>query len=380
MQVTEVLEKLVSIDTTNPPGNEKDLSDWIAGYLAPYGFEIEQPSCGENRTSLIAKFRRGDGPKLVLNGHLDVVPAGAGWATHPFEPVRKDGRIYGRGSADMKAGVAAMICAAIEVAKCPEGVLGELCLIFSADEEIVNLGTLSCRHGWIDADFAVIGEPTDMQIEIAHKGTARFEIIVHGKGCHSSMPWNGVNAVQKALKAVKAIEQFDKSLESVTHPLLSRPSIAVTMIRGGEKDNIIPDKCSVFVDYRMIPGDTGDRVERAIAAYLDAVKADDTEFAYSLRRYINLEPGEVAKDHPWVKRTAEVYESQFGVKPVIRDFPATCEQVLFVKEGIPAVVVGPGRIEQAHVANEYVEIQQLEQAVIYYEALARRVLKGDGTL
>lgn len=375
MSVVNILEPLIRYNTTNPPGNEAELAGWIAAFLASHGFEIDLPSCGENRKSVVARLKMGQGPKIVLNGHLDVVPPGDGWDTDPFCPVLKDGRVYGRGSADMKGGVAAMIQAGVSVAAASQKLCGELCLVFVADEEILNLGTISCREGWLDAGFVVIGEPTGLQIEIAHKGTARFEITVEGKSCHSSMPWNGVNAIEKMAKVIHAMEEYDASLRGRAHPLLSRPSIAVTTIGGGEKDNIIPGSCTIRVDYRMIPGDTGQAVEERLCGYLAAIKAKDAEFQYSIRRYINLEPGEIPADHPFVRTAGKVYEEKFGASPVVRDFPASCEQVLFVKEGIPALVFGPGSIEQAHVANEFVEIWQLEEAAGYYEALVRTILE-----
>lgn len=377
MPTIDILKKLVSVDTTNPPGNEAELSAWIAALLESYGFLTEQPECGENRKSVIARLPIGKGPKFIFNGHLDVVPAGGGWKTPPFEPVIRDGKLYGRGSADMKGGVAAMMEAGIEIAKDPQGLCGELCLNFVADEEIINLGTLSCKYAWENADYVVIGEPTNLQIAVAHKGTARFEITVEGKSCHSGMPWNGINAVRKASKVIEAVEELDRSLEAVSHPLLGRPSISVTMIKGGEKDNIIPGSCRVYVDYRMIPGDTGDSVEKTIRAYLDRIKREDDQFQYSVRRYINLEPGEVAMDHPFVKNAQEVFRKATGEETAVRDFPATCEQVLFTREGIPAIVMGPGRIEQAHVVDEFVELWQVERAAQYYELLARHMLRKD---
>lgn len=377
MQAVDILKKLVSVDTTNPPGNEAELAAWIDETLKPLGFLTEQPECGKNRKSIIARLPMGEGPKLVFNGHLDVVPAGKGWTTPPFEPVIRDGKLYGRGSADMKGGVAAMMEAGIRIARNTQGLCGELCLNFVADEEIINLGTLSCKHGWEDGDYVVIGEPTNLQIAVAHKGTARFEITVEGRSCHSGMPWNGVNAVGKALKAVRAIEDMDRALETISHPLLGRPSISVTMINGGEKDNIIPGTCRIAVDYRMIPGDTGDLAEERIREYLEKIKSSDDQFEYSLRRYINLEPGEIAMDHPFVKTAKAVFEKTAGEKTRVRDFPATCEQVLFTREGIPAIVIGPGSIEQAHIVDEFVELRQVEQAAKYYEMLARHVLRKD---
>lgn len=374
MTVTEILKQLVSIDTTNPPGNEAELAAWIAEYLETYGFSVEQPECGKNRKSILAKLSFGEGPKLVFNGHLDVVPAGDGWETQPFLPVIRGTRMYGRGTADMKGGVAAMIAAATGIACNHPEICGELCLNFVADEEIINLGTHSCKYGWQDADYVVIGEPTEMQIAIAHKGTARFKIIVYGKSCHSGMPWDGINAIEKAAKVILAMRKFDDSLKEIQHPFLSRPSISLTMIMGGEKDNIIPGLCEICVDYRMIPGDTGDSVEQKLCRYLKEIEAEDSEFQYKILRYINLEPGEISSEHKLVKTAQAVFENTMHKPTSVRDFPATCEQVLFTKEGIPTIIIGPGSIRQAHVSNEFIEIEELEAAAKYYEALAREIL------
>ena len=378
MTVIEILQKLISVNTTNPPGNEAELSAWIAGCLEPYGFLAEQPECGENRRSIAAVLSMGTGPKMVLNGHLDVVPAGEGWKTEPFAPVMDNGCIYGRGSADMKGGVAAMMAAGMAIAENHQGMRGTLCLNFVADEETTNLGTISCKKKWEDADLVVIGEPTEMQLAIAHKGTARFKITVHGKKCHSGIPWDGVNAIEKTGKVIQMIQEFDKDLKQVTHPLLSRPSISVTMIKGGEKDNIIPDSCAVCVDYRMIPGDTGDSVEKRLRGYLEDIRADDPSFLFDIQRYINLEPGEIPSNHRFVKMAADVFEREMKRAAVVRDFPATCEQVLFTREGIPAIIVGPGSIKQAHTVDEFVEISQVEAASRYYEALVRNMLGENG--
>lgn len=374
MSVLETLTTIIRMDTTNPPGDEALLADWISEYLKPYGFVVEMPECGENRRSVVARLSMGEGPKLVLNGHLDVVPAGEGWDTNPFVPAIRNARVYGRGSADMKGGVAAMIEAGIAIAGQQRELCGELCLVFVADEEIINLGAHSCRPWWKDADYVVIGEPTQMQIAIAHKGTARFEITVSGKSCHSGTPWDGINAVEKMAVILKAIQQYDDALKHRTHPLLSRPSVSATMIKGGEKDNIIPGVCSLWLDYRMIPGDTGDRVEMELKKFIDQAACHDPEFSYSIHRYINLEPGEISAEHELVKTAEQVFAETFARRTGVRDFPATCEQVLFTREGIPAIVIGPGSIRQAHVANEFVEISQLEEAALFYEALARRLL------
>lgn len=373
--VTEILKALVAYDTTNPPGEEQALAEAIASALGKTGFAVETPSCGQGRASVIASLKRGYGKKLVFNGHLDVVPAGSGWKSDPFSAMEREGRIYGRGTADMKGGVAAMIAAALRLAGQPGSFSGELVLNFVADEEITNLGTLSCKKWWKDADYVVIGEPTALDIEIAHRGTARFAITIEGRPCHSSMPWNGRNAIEKAADVILAIQKYNAVLAERKHPLLPSPTAAVTMIGGGEKDNIIPGFCTLCVDRRMIPGDTGDSVEQEIHEILQAAMGTGSDaYTYALKRYICLDAGSVDAASEIVSHAEAAFSKCFGHAAAVKDFPATCEQAIFTQNGVPAIIFGPGSIDQAHIADEYVDAGELEAAVSFYEAFAKQVL------
>jgi acetylornithine deacetylase/succinyl-diaminopimelate desuccinylase family protein len=371
--VTELLKELVAFDTSNPPGNEMACAEWIAGLLKPRGFDARVVPSSETRGSLVASWKKGKGgKKLVLNGHIDVVPVGENWDTPPFIATEKNGRIYGRGTADMKGGVAAMIAAALNFVQ--REFTGELVLNFVADEERINLGTLASLPYTDGADYVVIGEPTMMNLNIAHRGTIRFRIGFAGRSCHSGTPQNGLNAIENAALGILALKEYARSLKAVHHPILPSPTCVVTTIEGGETDNIVPGSCFAAVDRRMIPGDTEKSTEEEIRAVLDRVKTEHSEFDYTLERYLCLGPGEVVSDSEIVRLAGQVYRECFGEDCRVGDFTATCEQTIFTSRGMPAIIMGPGSIEQAHIRNEFVEIAQLDKAVRFYKAFLNAVL------
>lgn len=374
MPVAQLLSALVEVDTTNPPGNERALAQLVAQMMTPFGYSCDVVDCGEGRASLVASRRFGSGFKYVMNGHLDVVPATGSWSSDPFRAQIRDGRLYARGAADMKGGVAAMILAAQHLAMNPQDLHGEVVLNLVADEELYNRGTLSTKPCWEDADLVVIGEPTQLQIHVAHKGTVRFHLKVKGHSCHSSMPEIGVNAVSMMALAIQQLEAYGRTLVTRKYPLMKPPTLTVTGIAGGEKDNIVPGLCTATLDRRIIPGETGDSVEAEIRAVLDAIARENPEFVYELDRYICLEAGYIAQDHPCVRQAETVYRACFAEPAIVKSFPATCEQAIFSRSGVPAMVFGPGSIDQAHIVDEYVELEQLERAAVFYESFARSLL------
>lgn len=373
-RVYQTLRQLIAFDTSNPPGNEQGLAQHIAKEMEAVGFSTQLPSCGEGRASVVATKQFGPGKKLVLNGHLDVVPAVGKWASDPFCAEIRNGRMYGRGTADMKGGVAAMMEAARRICDRPDGITGTLALNFVADEEIINLGTHSCKLMWQDADYVVIGEPTQLQIQIAHRGTIRYRITFVGQSCHSSNPDGGHNAVAMAAHFVDEVGRWNEQLRQRTHPVLPGPTVAVTTIEGGEKDNIIPDRCAVCFDRRIIPGETPDQVEQELQQVLQRTKQQMPDLHYEMERYICLASGSIDMDSPLCEMAQQVYQQCFDKQAVVCGFPATCEQCIFTNAGIPTMIFGPGSIAQAHIVDEYVELEQLDQAVAYYEALIRTAL------
>ncbi|WP_169312615.1 M20 family metallopeptidase [Leadbettera azotonutricia] len=366
------MKKLISFDTSNPPGNEAECAKWAASWLESCGFETRLVNHSEKRSSVIASIRKGKGKKIVFNGHLDVVPVGSEWDTNPFEAVEKGSRIYARGAADMKGGVAAMIAAAATMADQPFN--GEIMLNLVADEELFNVGTMKTLEFTKDADFVIIGEPTCMELHIAHRGLVHFLIRFEGKSCHGGLPELGVNAIENAALGILALKEYAALLKTRKHPLLPNPTFASTVIQGGEKDNIIPGVCTLRADRRLIPGESPETAEREIRAVLDGLKIAHPEFGYTLENYHSMGSGEISSDAELVKLAGNVYRDCFGEDCKIACFPASCEQTFFTAAGADAVIIGPGSIEQAHVVNEFIEKAEIEKAERFYKAFLKAAL------
>ncbi len=371
-----LLKELVAFDTSNPPGNEKPLAGYISDVMESLGFSVSMVPCGENRSSVIGiRGSSEQGAKLLLNGHLDVVPASDNWSSDPFV-LRKDGdRLYGRGTADMKGGIAAMLAAVKRL--CEEKFAfenGQLILAFVADEELHNKGTLSL----LDlpevraADIAVIGEPTSLEVCVGHRGTARSVIRVNGKPAHSSEPHKGVNAVAQMAHVICALDRHNEHLSTVSHPVIPSPSLAVVMIEGGEKDNIIPGHCDIRVDRRTLPGETEEMIVEELKGVLDSTGAHLKEFSYDITPYIFLAAGVADQDSLVVRTAQSAYSQVFGHEAVLKDFKATCEQSIFLDAGIDTIIFGPGSIDQAHIDDEFTTENQLAGAVDFYYTLIKK--------
>lgn len=363
-----ILEKLISFETVN--GNEAACAKWIAHLLDSLGMDVSLQDVGNARANVFARIGRGD--QLLLCGHLDVVPAHGAWVTPPFELVKENGFYFGRGCADMKGAIAAMISAAHQFLVSDEPLQKGFALLFVADEEKDNLGTNLFLHQHIDdIKYCVIGEPTDLQIAIAHKGVARFRITVHGKSAHSSIAHEGANAIQGAALLVAAISQEDNSLSQIQHGILPPPSLNVTVLHAGEQDNIIPGEASMIVDYRLLPGTSFEDALERIESIIERVRFDHPTFRFSIQKHAYCPGGEVSLEDPLVKTCCVIAEQSLGGEFLPLAFPATCEQALFVNAGIRTVICGPGSISQAHTVNEFLAESQLIKAEKLYGEMIR---------
>lgn len=367
----DVLKDLIGIDTVNPPGNEMNAALYLADLLKPYGFFCEIQDLGKNRANLIAESGNPNGPELQLNGHLDVVPAAGEWETDPFQAICRAGRIYGRGSADMKGGIAAMCEAAIRVAIDGGPKKGRLKLLFVADEECSNIGTHYYLKNGTGGNYAIIGEPTDLKIAVAHRGVSRDYIDLFGSERHAALPAKAEDAVRKAARSILALEKMNHQLKSVSHTILPSPSIAVTMVQGYEKDNIVPGKVRLLTDFRILPGTTHDEVNQILD---EALQADGiTDYAKELHFY--MPGGEADKDSDFVKDCLKVRKQVLGAEENVPcAFDATCIQCFLVESGIETIICGPGSIQQAHTVGEYTNEEQVRLAADLYEAIVKKIL------
>lgn len=378
--IQNVLMDLIRIESINPPkdGGEERAAEFLAGKLRELGVdaEVHEVECG--RANAVGIIPGSDTNRtLVLSGHLDVVPANPEyWDNPPFDPVIKNRRVYGRGAADMKGAIASMMGATKLVKEAGISLKGRLLLSFVCDEESKNLGTLDFLDRYPDADYAIIGEPTNLNLVIAHRGAAMFRVATAGKAGHAGEPEKAVNAVYMMNKIISMIQEYQEIIKCRKHRMLSSPTCAVTSIKGGEKDNIIPGRCEITIDRRLIPGENIEQVENELEEIIRA-KAGIGKDRYIMERYTFVKPGELEQNNLFLKRIKAIYARYFDVKNVrTQGFRATCEQSLFLDNGIDTVVFGPGSISQAHQTNEYVEIDQLRKAAGFYYCSILSLLSG----
>lgn len=366
----EIFEALMAQDTINPPGNEKRGALCLKEIFDREGIPCEVQDLGDNRANFIASFGEGD-KILEYSGHLDVVPCVGDWQHTAIGTTEEGELIYGRGACDMKGGVAAMCSAAISMFRDKTPLNGQIRLTFVADEEDANLG----MHAFLDshkaATYTILGEPTDLHVAIAHRGVGRYYIDLLGHACHAALRSTEETAVAKAARAVMAIEDLNKQLESMTHDVLPSPSIVVTMVQGYEKDNVVPGKVRLLVDFRLLPGMTEPQTRKLVQDALDAHGI----VGFELTKHFFMPGGEVAQAHPFVSACVEQAEKLNERKEAPQAFGASCEQCFLVEAGSATVIIGPGSLDQAHTVDEFVEKAQLLRAAKLYREIAMDVLK-----
>jgi len=368
MDVVALTQRLLAFATVNPPGNERECTLFVAGLLRDAGLEVRTDEFDEARTSLVATLRsRGERPSLVFTGHVDVVPLGAAeWSVDPFAGVIRDGRLYGRGSADMKGAVAAMIIAAQRLAHVNDR-RADLQLIITAGEERGCLGAqhLCSQPGDLGvAGAMVVGEPTGNRPMIAHKGCLRLALHARGVTAHASMPEQGDNAIFKAAEAALALRAFDFAMP--VHPLLGRPTLNVGTIVGGMNINSVPDAATIGVDIRTVAGQDDD----AIIARLQTAVGSDIEIQRSEGASAVISDPE----DPWIRDTLAVLAARQGCVPELGSAPYFTDAG-FLKPALgdpPTLILGPGDAEMAHKTDEYCALDKLAAAVEIYEEIARR--------
>lgn len=374
-ELRQLAAELVRIPSVNPLDSpvgdgygEARLAGYIETRLREAGLSVELREAAPGRPSVVARLAGDREEALWFDAHLDTVSAG-NMAFEPFEGRIEGDRLYGRGAADDKASLAAMMAALINVAR--SGSKPPLTVIFTgtADEEYRMRGLRSLLDSGLRARAAIVGEPTGLEIVIAHKGVARFSIATRGKAAHSSRPEEGVNAIYRMARIVQALEAYAKGgVGRETHPLLGKATLSVGVIRGGEHVNVVPDRCEIDVDRRLLPGEDARRAVAQVKAYLStAVEDVDVEVIGPTLTVPGLS---VSSEEPLVQGVAQAVRELTGKAPLTGMMGATHAGPL-VAAGIPALVMGPGAMGQAHTATEELDLAQLDQAAAIYEALMR---------
>jgi acetylornithine deacetylase len=317
----------------------------------------------------------GGGKSLILNGHIDTMPFDKleEWITHPLEPLIKDNKLFGRGSCDMKAGVAAMILALETLIEKGVELKGDVIIESVVDEEGGGNGTLACVDRGYFADAAIVTEPTSLEIMPAHMGWLFYRIEFSGKSLHSALKWKGVNAIEKAIKFVHALQELERNWAiTKRHPLLPPPTINIGTIHGGMAGSVVPDHCVIDFGLHYLPTDAdaaglGNEVEKEVFEVITNVVNGDPWLQKNppiIKKYQEGSSFEINPDHPIIKLVSKQYEKSMGMNPTIRGCEYGSDARLLNNYGnIPTVVFGPGSIEQAHAINEYVPVDEYLKAI-----------------
>lgn len=371
----KLLQRLIAIESVNPHYGEDSrgemaISRFIETYCLDAGLKVTRQPVLEGRDNLIIELRTGHPESVLLfEAHMDTVSLGS--MDRPLEAVYRDGRVYGRGACDTKGSLAAMIVAMETCAEAPELLRSDLVLCASVDEEHAFRGLLKFLELDMPISGAVVGEPTEMKIVVAHKGCVRFAVHALGKAAHSSVPHEGENAIVAMAEIVRYItERMSPGLADIRDPLCGPATVSIGTIAGGEQINIVPERCSIQVDRRIVPGEHPEDVMTSIERELEAFAAEKgirVEVERLLLDYALATPHDASLVTAALE-TADRIGLPGGIHGETYGSDASKLQGM---KGIPSIVYGPGSIAQAHSKEEWVPVVDIGNATRFYVELAR---------
>lgn len=375
MSVIHTAQSLVRIPSVNPAcdasgAGEAEVVRWLTAWAEQHRLSWRTEEVTQGRSNIVFQVSGGRpaGPRLLFNGHMDTVAA-HGMKISPFAGELRDGRLWGRGAADMKGPLACMLHAMARLQKERADWRGTVTLACVVDEEIGFAGIRHFLRNPAAHDFAIVGEPTSFQVVRGCKGFLRFSIRARGRAAHSSRPEKGANAISAMAHACVRLEQFfADELRARSHPTLGSSTGSIGTICGGSGINVVADLCELAVDVRLVPGqswvDTYSRIQEVAAIALPGIA-----WEFDAEPTVDL-PFCLESDHPFVTAACEAFglaDSQ------VVDF--SCDASKIAAAGIPCVIYGPGNIEEAHTVDESISIADLERGVEDYVRFAKELLK-----
>jgi succinyl-diaminopimelate desuccinylase len=384
-RVIEVLRDILRINSENPPGNERPVAEALARYLRPIGFDVSCVEPEKGRTSLVAVLKgRGGGRSLILNGHMDIGPIGSGWTKNPLGGEIADGRIYGRGTGDMKSGLAAAVCASEVVVDSGIDRKGDLILTFVADESSGgHKGTgFLIKEKALEADMAVICEPTGGNIGIGHRGVVWVRVHIVGESGQAARPWSGVNAISCAGRVIAALdEQLPRLLEGREHAFIPSPTFSFGTIRGGIKTNVIAGDVEITIDRRTIPGERTEVVLDEITTIANQALVG-TGAAVHVEADMVVEPSEIPGDSEVVAECVRAFKAVMGREPEQTGgggYGFTDAHWFTNDLGIPAAIFGPwylhlGEGSVSDIPDEFNYVEDIVLGTRVYAELIKNVI------
>lgn len=374
--ILELASRLIAIDSRNTvplecrerPATEEAMCSFLEEYCRNLGLACERQEAAPHRPVLIARGPRQDRvPTLAFEAHMDTVGT-EGMTIPPFEAQVRDGCLYGRGACDTKGGMAAMLVAIERILRRELPI--NLLFIASCAEETGCEGAPHIDLSAYPVDWIVVGEPTSNQPIVGHKANACFELICRGKAAHGARPEAGCNAIYRMIDIVTFLRrEIIPELAAHPHPDFTGSTLSVNMINGGVKANIVPDQCRLIADLRLVPG--GPEPEKMMAAIVERAShalGFPVETGWS-----RISPGLNTPKESVLVKAAEAARNRLGLDAVTGSVSYCTDAGVFAAKGYPCIVMGPGNILQAHSAVEYVELNQLYEAVDIYESLAHEL-------
>lgn len=370
--IARLLVSTPSVNPTLAPGGDGEarIAEVTAQLLEGWGLDTEIVEVAPGRANVIATLD-GEGPTLLLNGHLDTVGID-GMTVDPFGAVVEGDRLLGRGSCDMKGGVASLLAAAARLAA--GGRRPRLIVALTADEEHASIGMASFVAGGPAADMAVVCEPTNLRVMPAHKGFVWLAATFRGRAAHGSRPDIGIDAIRHAGLYLAALDAHAEALRSRTpHPLLGHGSFHAGTIRGGSAESVYPDRCELLLERRTLPGERAETVLADFRAVLDGLASADPSVEATLEKTLDRPGTEVPAEHRLVRGLLDA-SATHGVEPAVEGMTAWVDAAFLNEAGVPAVCYGPGGIEQAHTDDEWIEVGQIRTCADVLETFARRLV------
>ncbi len=379
-QLIELTQKLVALQTENPPADYTVIAKFMTKLYQSIGLEVHTVAGEANKPNIGARWK-GTGEKkdiLLLSGHMDVVPAGSGWPSNPFQAVLHDNCLFGRGTADMKGALAAEFLAVKALKKANVSLKGDLYLFATVDDE--TAGTMGLRYvvqeglkklGWEKPTFHILGEPSQLKLCVAFKGRMWIRIGIAGRSAHGGNPSAGINAIEKM---VKLLPEF-LAIERQTHPLMGVDTLNIGTIDGGEKTNIVPDQCSITLDYRFVAPQTSAQIEEKLKAVIARSIARDSDIVINeFTVFERREPQEVSQNNPYLQSLKKVTEEVIGHETSFNGVLSAGDSYWTILAGVPVAFYGPGDMGVAHTNKEHLPIDELVAAARIFSRYAVRTL------
>jgi succinyl-diaminopimelate desuccinylase len=366
--VIPVLKELIKIKTENPPGKTIEAVDYLIKEFEKSGIHTEVQEYAEGKANIIAEYGESD-KTVIITGHLDTVPAGNEdkWKYPPFDAVEDEGRIYGRGSTDMKGAVAAYVSIMKKLKENDVKLKKKIIFLGTADEEIGMDGSLAAKNAGImeNCDFVLIGEPTELKIGIAEKGTLWIKIAVTGKSAHGSTPHLGISAIEGAAKLLlrmkEAVPEFD-------HAVLGKSSLNIGKISGGTLINVVPEYCEFECDFRLVDDNLREQAKKKINEIVEEFNKEQEARAEIV--IIHEIPAIEFKEKSAFVEALKNKAKKLGIHEIIGVNYGTDGAMLIPEYNTPFVIMGPGKLDQLHVTDEYTEKKEvIDYANLVYQAI-----------